>query len=105
MMKRKYSDGQQFHQYKKKWTTTSHFKWLDTKKIMTYGSGTSGPGLVQAHKCGRAKTVNGTHTLFFDNWISNCNTDIWLKKIKLKPAQILSTHKDIHVLSHNRIRQ
>jgi hypothetical protein len=41
-------------------------------KIMTYGSGKSGPGLVQAHKCGRAKTVNGTHTLFFDNWISNC---------------------------------
>jgi len=64
-------------QYKKNRTTTSHFKWLDTKKIMSYGSGKSGPDLVQAHKCGRAKTVNWTHTLFFDNWISNCNTDVW----------------------------
>jgi hypothetical protein len=32
------------------------------KKTMTYGIGNPGPGLGQAHKCGRVKQVNGILT-------------------------------------------
>jgi len=46
-----------------KWTTTSHFKLLNTKMIMTYDIGNPVPGLGQTQKCGRVKPINGIPTL------------------------------------------
>jgi hypothetical protein len=36
---------------------------LNLKKTTTYDVGNPGPGLGQAHKCGRVKSVNGIPTL------------------------------------------
>jgi hypothetical protein len=47
------------------------------KRITTYDVGISGPGMEQAHKCGRVKPVGEIPTPSpLDNWISNSNTDI-----------------------------
>ena len=43
---------------------TSHLiKTLNTKKTITYDVGNQGPGLGQAHICGKVKPVNGIPTL------------------------------------------
>ena len=54
---------------------TSHLKSLNIKTIMTYDIGNAGPGLGQAHTCGRVKLHDWTLSpSSLNNWISSGNT-------------------------------
>jgi sRNA-binding regulator protein Hfq len=52
---------------------------LETNKTTTYCVGNPGSGLGHAQTCSGVQQINEVQPLF-DNWISNCKTEIKLKK-------------------------
>jgi hypothetical protein len=48
-------------------TIISHFKPLNMKKIMTYGTGNQGSGLGNAQNCGGIKVVNGIPSFNYEH--------------------------------------